>query len=127
MGATPPRFQLPYLLVYSIAFVFEIFYQLFDIQPLFTRFEVNLMAITNTYSTAKAEQDLSYKPCDTDALMHETVDFLCKKYQITNSKYGKNLEINDNPFLWNLNCFLGIAKDVFMIFLSLLFLYFFLV
>lgn len=48
-------------MVYA-AHLSEILYHLFGIEPIFTRLEVNLMAITNTYSIEKAKNDLGYTP-----------------------------------------------------------------
>ena len=62
VGSKIPAFKIPYHLVYFIAFVSEWLYFLFKLEPLLTRFEVNLLALTNTYSIEKARKDFGYNP-----------------------------------------------------------------
>uniref|UniRef100_A0AC35GPJ4 3-beta hydroxysteroid dehydrogenase/isomerase domain-containing protein n=1 Tax=Panagrolaimus sp. PS1159 TaxID=55785 RepID=A0AC35GPJ4_9BILA len=57
-----PAFKIPYYFVYFIAFISEWLYFLFKLEPLLTRFEVNLLALTNTYSIEKAKADFGYDP-----------------------------------------------------------------
>lgn len=94
LGIQPPKISVPYLLVYFISFISELFFLITGVEPHFTRYECNLMAITNTYSTKKAEQDFGYKPCDTDAIMQETIQFFQKKYSINDRKTLKNEKIS---------------------------------
>uniref|UniRef100_A0A7E4W803 3Beta_HSD domain-containing protein n=1 Tax=Panagrellus redivivus TaxID=6233 RepID=A0A7E4W803_PANRE len=67
-GANPPKFRIPYQLVYFIAFLLEWLYHVFKIEPLLTRFEVNLLAITNTYSIEEAKRDFGYAPVNNHCL-----------------------------------------------------------
>ncbi|VDK85268.1 unnamed protein product [Litomosoides sigmodontis] len=57
-----PMFRIPYTFVISLAILFEYLYRYFGLEPLFTRLEVNLVSITNTYSIERAQRDLGYKP-----------------------------------------------------------------
>lgn len=75
VGASPPRFWVPYFLVYYVAFFLELVYQLTGLEPLFTRLETSLMALTNTYSTKKAEHLIGYRPRSTEKLMRKTTEF----------------------------------------------------
>uniref|UniRef100_A0A0N5ASD0 3Beta_HSD domain-containing protein n=1 Tax=Syphacia muris TaxID=451379 RepID=A0A0N5ASD0_9BILA len=67
-GHKYPRICVPYLLIYYVAYLFEWLYCLFGIEPIFTRAEINLMAISNTYSIEKAKRDLGYSPVDNNDL-----------------------------------------------------------
>uniref|UniRef100_A0A914BUN1 3-beta hydroxysteroid dehydrogenase/isomerase domain-containing protein n=1 Tax=Acrobeloides nanus TaxID=290746 RepID=A0A914BUN1_9BILA len=68
IGVTPPKIHVPYIIVYFLAFIMELLYLLFGIEPLMTRMEVNLVAITNTYSIENAKRDLGYKPTNSHNL-----------------------------------------------------------
>ncbi|OZC07819.1 3-beta hydroxysteroid dehydrogenase/isomerase family protein [Onchocerca flexuosa] len=57
-----PIFKIPYTLIIYLAILFEYLYHYFGLEPLFTRLEVNLMSITNTYSIEQAQHDLGYEP-----------------------------------------------------------------
>uniref|UniRef100_A0A915Q7E2 3-beta hydroxysteroid dehydrogenase/isomerase domain-containing protein n=1 Tax=Setaria digitata TaxID=48799 RepID=A0A915Q7E2_9BILA len=57
-----PMLKLPYKIIIFLAILFEYLYRYFGLEPLFTRLEVNLMSITNTYSIRQAERDLGYQP-----------------------------------------------------------------
>lgn len=62
IGVTPPKIHVPYIIVYFLAFIMELLYLLFGIEPLMTRMELNLVAITNTYSIENAKRDFGYQP-----------------------------------------------------------------
>ncbi|VDN25789.1 unnamed protein product [Gongylonema pulchrum] len=64
LGKPLPTFKMPYQLMLLLAILFEYLYQCFGLEPLFTRLEVNLMSITNTYSIERAQRDLSYQPTE---------------------------------------------------------------
>ncbi|VDM91983.1 unnamed protein product [Onchocerca ochengi] len=57
-----PIFKIPYILIIFLAILFENLYRYFGLEPFFTRLEVNLMSITNTYSIEQAQHDLGYEP-----------------------------------------------------------------
>lgn len=61
-GVTPPKVHVPYIFIYAIAFLMELLYHFFGLEPLMTRFEVNLVALTNTFSIENARRDLGYAP-----------------------------------------------------------------
>uniref|UniRef100_A0A7E4V5R4 3Beta_HSD domain-containing protein n=1 Tax=Panagrellus redivivus TaxID=6233 RepID=A0A7E4V5R4_PANRE len=73
-GARLPQFNIPYKLVYFIAFLFECLYYAFKIEPLITRLEVNLLAMTNTYSIEEAKRDFGYAPTNNHSLK-KTVEY----------------------------------------------------
>lgn len=83
-GASPPRISIPYWMIYAIALLMEYLYLAIGIPPILTRFEVrwllisfshthkiyltelqvNLIAITNTFSIDKAIEHLGYAPLE---------------------------------------------------------------
>uniref|UniRef100_A0A915EIL6 3-beta hydroxysteroid dehydrogenase/isomerase domain-containing protein n=1 Tax=Ditylenchus dipsaci TaxID=166011 RepID=A0A915EIL6_9BILA len=74
VGVDVPRIQLPYWLVYYTAVLMEWLYWLIGLQPLFTKFEVCLMGLQNTFSIDKAARDLDYRPVKSHDL-RDTINF----------------------------------------------------
>ncbi|GMR35774.1 hypothetical protein PMAYCL1PPCAC_05969, partial [Pristionchus mayeri] len=77
LGQRPPRLRIPYFLVIWGVYFVELFYfftKLF-VPPL-NQLEVNLIAITNTYSIEKARRDLGYDPKNN----HDLTE-VCEYYQ----------------------------------------------
>uniref|UniRef100_A0A914S0K0 3-beta hydroxysteroid dehydrogenase/isomerase domain-containing protein n=1 Tax=Parascaris equorum TaxID=6256 RepID=A0A914S0K0_PAREQ len=62
LGKPLPFIKLPYTLMIFLAVIFEYLYLWIGIEPIFTRLEINLTAITNTYSIERAKKDLNYQP-----------------------------------------------------------------
>lgn len=62
LGKPLPLVKLPYSLMLALAIIFEYLYKYLGVEPLFTRLEVNLMSISNTYSIERARKDLGYEP-----------------------------------------------------------------
>ncbi|VDK19772.1 unnamed protein product [Anisakis simplex] len=62
LGKPLPYIKLPYQLMICLAVLFEYLYLWLGIEPLFTRLEINLTAITNTYSIERARKELHYEP-----------------------------------------------------------------
>ncbi|EJW78260.1 hypothetical protein WUBG_10832, partial [Wuchereria bancrofti] len=82
-----PMFKMPYTLVICLAILFEYLYRYFGLEPLFTRLEVNLVSITNTYSIKQAQHDLGYKPIQN----HDLSDVI-HYYQIANNNNNRKNE-----------------------------------
>ncbi|GMS82511.1 hypothetical protein PENTCL1PPCAC_4686 [Pristionchus entomophagus] len=77
LGQKPPRWRIPYFLVIWGVYFIELqffFTKLFA--PPLNQLEVNLMAITNTYSIEKARRDLGYDPQNN----HDLTE-VCKYYE----------------------------------------------
>ena len=63
LGVRPPRFHIPYRLLYCSAFVAEGFAELTRSQhPLVTRFGVAMYGADNRFSSRRARQELGYEP-----------------------------------------------------------------
>ncbi|TKR61715.1 hypothetical protein L596_028795 [Steinernema carpocapsae] len=77
---TRPSFKIPYHLAYFFAIVCELLYYVFKIEPMFTRFEVNLISLTHTFNISKAKRDLGYAPMENHDLT-ETIVFLKNYYK----------------------------------------------
>ena len=108
LGQKRPSFKIPYFLVYYLAFLSEILYYTFKIEPLFTRFEVNLLALTNTYSIKKAVKDFGYKPVNNHCLKN-TIDYYSSQ-QISGLSKRKQSHIFPGEVFWSkLFMFIAIA------------------
>ncbi|KAH7727095.1 short-chain dehydrogenase/reductase family 42E member 1 [Aphelenchoides avenae] len=57
-GVSPLVVTVPYWFAYGLAMVLEWLYYLVGIEPMYTRLEVNYMAVTNTFSIENARRDL---------------------------------------------------------------------
>lgn len=59
-----PAFIIPFKIAYSLAYILELLYKLFNIQnpPVISRFAVSAIAGTRTYSIENARKDLNYSP-----------------------------------------------------------------
>lgn len=68
LGVSPPKVRVPYQLMYMMAFLMELMYSIFGIEPLMTRFEINVMSITHTFSIKNAIRDLGYRPKNNHSL-----------------------------------------------------------
>lgn len=68
LGVSAPKFHIPYLFMYFFAFLMELLYVLFGLEPLMTRMELNLVAITNTFSIESAREDFGYAPRNNHSL-----------------------------------------------------------
>lgn len=75
-------FKIPYTFVICLAILFEYLYHYFGLEPLFTRLEVNLISITNTYSIERAQHDLGYKPIQN----HDLTDVIYYYKKMNNRK-----------------------------------------
>ncbi|KAK0409793.1 hypothetical protein QR680_004762 [Steinernema hermaphroditum] len=76
----PPKIRVPYSLVLFAAWIMELIYIYFKVEPILTRFEVNLMALTNTYNIEKAKKELGYAPTENHDLT-ETIVFVKNWYK----------------------------------------------
>lgn len=76
-------FEIPYTILVYLAILFEYLYRYFGLEPLFTRLEVNMLSITNTYSIREAQRDLGYRPTHN----HELTEVI---------RYYKIAETNNN-------------------------------
>lgn len=86
LGKPLPMLKIPYRLMISLAILFEHLYQYFGLEPPFTRLEINLMSITNTYSIKRAQRELDYQPIhnhDLSDVMH-----FYKTVNSNSSKFG---------------------------------------
>ncbi|KAK6103573.1 3-beta hydroxysteroid dehydrogenase/isomerase family protein [Brugia pahangi] len=88
-----PMFKIPYTLVICLAILFEYLYRYFGLEPLFTRLEVNLVSITNTYSIRQAQHDLGYKP-----IQNHDLNDVIRYYQTANNNNNRKNE-NDNKIV----------------------------
>ncbi|KAI1721997.1 3-beta hydroxysteroid dehydrogenase/isomerase family domain-containing protein [Ditylenchus destructor] len=90
-GVSVPKFCIPYWLAYFAAYTMEWLYWLTGMEPLFTRFEANLMAYHNTYSVEKAKRDFGYRPAQNHDLT-STIKFLQHEQKHAEVSKGNNLE-----------------------------------
>lgn len=121
LGQTPPAVEAPYPLVYLTALLMEWLYHFFGVEPIFTRFEVELMAKENTFSIDRARRDIGYFPVNNHDLT-ATIAFYRKHaatevLQKANIVVGKSdSDINQRKCvgvkqLWNsLNCWTSTAE-----------------
>ncbi|GMT13185.1 hypothetical protein PFISCL1PPCAC_4482 [Pristionchus fissidentatus] len=76
LGQKPPKVRIPYFLVIWGVYLNEIFYFFTKLMaPPLNQLEVNLIAVTNTYSIEKARRDLGYDPQNN----HDLTE-VCKYY-----------------------------------------------
>ncbi|KHN80334.1 Short-chain dehydrogenase/reductase family 42E member 1 [Toxocara canis] len=110
LGKPLPFIKLPYTLMIILAIIFEYLYIWLGIEPIFTRLEVNLTAITNTYSIESARKDLNYEPTHnhdlTSTVLHykKTASSQCskKQYLIFDSSKGVIVVSSFVLILWML-------------------------
>lgn len=108
VGQKSPSIRIPYLLIYYLAFLSEILYYTFKIEPLFTRFEVNLLALTNTYSIKKAVKDFGYNPVNNHCLK-KTIDYYSSQQVSDLSKEKQHQMFPGEAFWSKLFMFIAIA------------------
>lgn len=93
VGAKVPKIYIPYSIIYFIAYIFELLYFIFGVEPLFTCFEAHLMAINNTFSIKKAKREIGYNPINNHNLSITIHYFkqqeLNNELNYTNSKSNK--------------------------------------
>ncbi|CAP33062.2 Protein CBG14582 [Caenorhabditis briggsae] len=63
LGKQPPTFRCPYFLVSPFITLISFFcHEILKVSPPMTRFELEVLVTTNTYSIEAAKQDLGYRP-----------------------------------------------------------------
>lgn len=87
-----------------LAIIFEYLYIWIGIEPIFTRLEINLTAITNTYSIERAKKDLNYQPTHNHDL---TSTVLFHKKASTNISTKKS-----SPMLHNSKTFIVLSSII---------------
>ncbi|VDM95428.1 unnamed protein product [Thelazia callipaeda] len=85
LGKPLPVMKLPRAAMVFLAILFEYLYCYFGLEPFFTRLEINLMSITNTYSIKRACIDLGYHPVSN----HDLTEVI-RYHQETNDKTEGN-------------------------------------
>ena len=127
LGCPLPFFRVPYSIIVALAFLFEQLYKLFGVEPLFTRYEVALLAITNTFSIRRAQQDFGYSPVRSHDL-RATIQFCQQQLSEKNEQKGlrkrRDLGASSRRMLvagcWLFDGFtglLGLSKCAFLLFL----------
>nr|CAD2175882.1 unnamed protein product [Meloidogyne enterolobii] len=86
--------RAPYSIIYAFAFLSELMYRWFGIEPHLTRFECAIVGVTNTFSCQRAMRDFGYNPIRSHDL-HSTIDF-CLKQKEVQSKLKSRQQINEN-------------------------------
>uniref|UniRef100_A0A183BPZ4 3Beta_HSD domain-containing protein n=1 Tax=Globodera pallida TaxID=36090 RepID=A0A183BPZ4_GLOPA len=76
IGCPLPSIRIPYNFAYALGVMFELVYKMVGWEPLFTRHEVALMGVPNTYSIERARHDLAYSPTPASDQLARTVEFL---------------------------------------------------
>ncbi|KAF7635082.1 3Beta_HSD domain-containing protein [Meloidogyne graminicola] len=70
--------HVPYSFVYIFAFISELLYYLFGIEPRLTRYEIALIGVTHTFSIKRAQKDFGYNPVRSHNL-NSTIEFCLKQ------------------------------------------------
>uniref|UniRef100_A0A915MW49 3-beta hydroxysteroid dehydrogenase/isomerase domain-containing protein n=1 Tax=Meloidogyne javanica TaxID=6303 RepID=A0A915MW49_MELJA len=86
--------RAPYSVIYAFAFLCELLYRWFGIEPHLTRFECAIVGVTNTFSCQRAMRDFGYNPIRSHDL-HSTIDF-CLKQKEVQLKLKSRQQINEN-------------------------------
>uniref|UniRef100_A0A915LZB1 3-beta hydroxysteroid dehydrogenase/isomerase domain-containing protein n=1 Tax=Meloidogyne javanica TaxID=6303 RepID=A0A915LZB1_MELJA len=86
--------RAPYSVIYAFAFICELLYRWFGIEPHLTRFECAIVGVTNTFSCQRAMRDFGYNPIRSHDL-HSTIDF-CLKQKEVQLKLKSRQQINEN-------------------------------
>ncbi|KAH7675867.1 short-chain dehydrogenase/reductase family 42E member 1-like protein, partial [Aphelenchoides avenae] len=89
-GGRMPTVKVPFVLVYLFAWILEWAYHLFGIEPLMTRMELCVCAITNTYSIEAARRDFGYDPVNNHDL-GETVKWAKTEVQLMRNAKASSL------------------------------------
>lgn len=99
-----------------LAILFEYLYQFFGLEPLFTRLEVSLISVTNTYSIEQAQRDLGYLPIQN----HDLSDVI-RYYKVSNSSSDSNATnvVTSNKH-FNMDFYNGTSFFMLISFLALL-------
>ncbi|VDK57201.1 unnamed protein product [Anisakis simplex] len=96
LGKPLPYIKLPYQLMICLAVLFEYLYLWLGIEPLFTRLEINLTAITNTYSIERARKELHYEPMQNHDLTPTILYYNATKNSSTTTSNSNSSRICDN-------------------------------
>jgi hypothetical protein len=82
LGHRFPTFRIPFWIVYAIAYLCELFYGWFGVEPWVTRTEVDLVGVANTFSIESAKRELQYRPRDShnleQTILHMNQNQQCK-------------------------------------------------
>uniref|UniRef100_A0A914HAJ7 3-beta hydroxysteroid dehydrogenase/isomerase domain-containing protein n=1 Tax=Globodera rostochiensis TaxID=31243 RepID=A0A914HAJ7_GLORO len=76
IGCPLPSIRISYNFAYALGVMFELVYKMVGWEPLFTRHEVALMGVPNTYSIERARHDLAYSPTPASDQLARTIEFL---------------------------------------------------
>ncbi|KAL3090345.1 hypothetical protein niasHS_006797 [Heterodera schachtii] len=76
IGCPVPSVRISFTFAYTLGIFFEFIYKFVGWEPFFTRYEVALMGVPNTYSIERARRDLNYSPIPSSDQMARTIEFL---------------------------------------------------
>ncbi|CAD6193044.1 unnamed protein product [Caenorhabditis auriculariae] len=81
LGFQPPTLVIPYYFVKPLSFFVEMISYMFLVNPPFTQLEMALMCVDNTFSHARATEELGYHP--EPSMMPEVVQYYAEQEQKT--------------------------------------------